>query len=308
VAATPWPLVAIASLIAAPAAVRANPAHDPGAIRIAALVPADDARQAIAIGVTGEVYEPDGQGGWVHRLPCSTAQPVATAGRAGNAIVALGGGAVYRLAANGWSAIRLVRRGKAILGAGAPSMAAVGRQLFALEPLHNGEPTRLAVAPATIVAIAAGARAIVVATDAGVYQLAGARLVALRAPRGVRLVSDRWGIVERGALELTTARIVAWPRDLAIGVAAGAPGDALVAIGASAGGLELVTVRRGKLARDPLGVSGTAVGVVVDRAGRAAVALSDGRIAVRDAAGWTITQIRAEPLPEHPGAAPATSR
>jgi hypothetical protein len=299
-------LVAIASLALAPVAARANPA-DPGAIQLAALVPADDARQVVAIGATGEVYEPDGKGAWVHRLPCSTAYPVAAAGRAGDAIVALGGGVVYRLAANGWSAIRLVRRGKAILGAGMRSFAAVGRQLFALDPLHNGEPTRLAVAPANIVAIAAGARAVVVATEAGVYRLVGARLVGLRAaPRGVRIVSDRWGLVERGALDLATARLVMWPHDLAIGVAGGAPGDALVAIGASTGGLELVTVRGGKLTRDPLGITGTAVGVAVDRAGRAVVALSDGRIAVRDPA-WTITQVRVEAPTEHPGAAPATS-
>jgi hypothetical protein len=98
---------------------------------------------------------------------------------------------------------------------------------------------------------------------------------------------------------------VAWPGDLAIGVAATAPDDALVAIGASRAGLELVTLRSGKLARDPLGVAGTAVGVVVDRAGRAVVALSDGRIALRDK-GWTTTQLQDEPAPDRPGAAPAT--
>lgn len=300
-------LAAASLLTAVPAPSRANPAND-AAPRLAALVPADDARRAVALGVTGEVYEPDGQGGWVHRLPCSTAHPVLAAGRAGDTIVALGEGAVYRLAANGWSAIRLVRRGKAILGAGARSMAAVGRQLFALDPLVNGEPTRLAVAPAAIVGIGAGERGIVVATDAGVYRVQGGRLVALRAvPRGVRIVSERWGLIEGAAVDLTTARRIAWPRDLAIGVAAGAPGDALVAIGATAAGLELVSVRGGKLARDPLGITGTAVGVVVDRAGRAVVALSDGRIALRDPGGWTIAQVRVEAPAEHPGAAPAIS-
>lgn len=287
---------------------RPSPRDDAGAIRVAALVPSDDARKAIVIGVTGEVYEPDGKGAWLHRLPCSTAHAVIAAGRAGGAVVALGDGVVYRLAANGWSAIRLVQRGKAIMSAGMRSLAAVGRQLFALDALARGEPTKLAVAPANIVGIGAGPRGIVVATKAGVFKLERSRLVALRAvPSRLRIVSDRWALVDRGALDLASAKVTAWPRDLAIGVAAGAPDDALVAIGASGAGLELVTLRGSKLARDPIGVAGTAVGVALDRAGRAVVALSDGRIALRDRTGWTTTQVRSEPTAEHPGAAPATS-
>jgi hypothetical protein len=59
--------------------------------------------------------------------------------------------------------------------------------------------------------------------------------------------------------------------------------------------------------RDPLGITGSAVGVVVDRAGRAAVALIDGRIALRDKAGWTIIQVTEETPPERPGPPPAPS-
>ena len=287
--------------------------------RIAAVAPADDARKAVMIGTSGEVYEPDGKGAWLHKLPSSTANALVAAGRAGETagtdggadggtIVALGDGVVYRLAANGWSAIRLTQHGKAILGAGARTLAAVGRQLFALDQLTGGEPTRLALAPGNIVAIGAGAKAIVVATEAGVWKLAGGKLVALRSvPAHLRIVSDRWAIADRGAVDLTTTKLTGWPSDLTIGVAAATSGDALVAIGASRAGLELVTLRRGKLLRDPLGITGTAVGVVVDRAGRAVVALSDGRIALRDKAGWTTTQVTDEPPAEHPGPAPATS-
>jgi len=287
--------------------------------RIAAVAPADDARKAVMIGTSGEVYEPDGKGAWLHKLPSSTANALVAAGRAGGTagtdggadggtIVALGDGVVYRLAANGWSAIRLTQHGKAILGAGARTLAAVGRQLFALDQLTGGEPTRLALAPGNIVAIGAGAKAIVVATEAGVWKLAGGKLVALPSvPAHLRIVSDRWAIADRGAVDLTTTKLTGWPSDLTIGVAAATSGDALVAIGASRAGLELVTLRRGKLLRDPLGITGTAVGVVVDRAGRAVVALSDGRIALRDKAGWTTTQVTAEPPTKHPGPAPATS-
>ena len=293
----------------------ANPAGDPvtgtAASRVAAVAPADDARKAVVIGTSGEVYEPDGKGAWVHKLQSSTADTLVAAGRAGGSggsIVALGEGVVYRLAANGWSAIRLVQHGKAILGGGVRSLAAVGRQLFALDQLTKGEPTRLALAPANILAIGASAKAIVIATEAGVWRLEGARLVALTTvPRRLRIVSDRWAIVDHGAVDLTTAKLTGWPSGLTIGVAAAAPDEAFAAIGTSHAGLELVTLRGGKLERDPLGITGTAVGVVVDRAGRVLVALSDGRLALRDKAGWTTTQVTDEPPAEHPGAAPATS-
>jgi hypothetical protein len=308
----PRALSLTAAALAALVVGRATAAPAPPALRIAAVAPADDARKAVVIGTSGEVYEPDGKGAWVHRLQSSTADALVAAGRAGGAaggpVVALGEGVVYRLAANGWSAIRLVQHGKAILGAGARSLAAVGRQLFALDQLTRGEPTRLALAPANILAVGASGKAIVLATEAGVWKLDGAKLVALKTvPRRARIVSDRWALAERGAVDLTTEKLTAWPSGLTIGVAVAAPDDALVAISAGRAGLELVTLRGGKLARDPLGITGTAVGIVVDRAGRAMVALSDGRIALRDKAGWTTTQVTDEPPAAHPGPAPATS-
>jgi hypothetical protein len=299
---------AIAACLVVAAGARAESGPPAVAIQLAALAPADDARRAVPIGRDGEVYEPDGKGAWVHRLPSSTAEPVVAAGRAGTAVVALGHGVIYRLSDNGWSAIRLVQHGTAILGEGRRALAAVGRQLFALDQPTRGEPTRLVQAPANIVSIGAGTTAIVVATEAGVFRVTGNKLAAVKPALGhPRLVSDRWAIVERGAVDLITGKLTAWPAGLAIGAAASAPGDALVAVGAGRAGLELVTVAAGKLAREPLGVTGTAVGVVADRAGRAVVALSDGRIAVRDKAGWTITQVADAPAPEHSGPAPATS-
>jgi hypothetical protein len=306
--------LAVAAAIAAAAggSARADSAEPAAraAIQLAALAPApaDDARRAVAIGRVGEIYEPDGKGGWVHRLASSTASPVVAAARAGDAIFALGDGVVYRLAGNGWSAIRLVQHGKATLGGGTRSLAAVGRQLFALDQLTRGEPTRLVQAPANIVAIGASTRVIVIATETGVFRVTGDKLVPIKpAPAHPRLISDRWAIVDHGAFDLTTGKLTAWPAGLAIGVAAAAPGDALVAVGAGRTGLELVTLGAGKLARDPLGITGTAVGVAVDRAGRAVVALSDGRLAVRDRKGWTTTTVVDDPPAEHPGPAPATS-
>lgn len=292
---------------------------------LVALVPGsggatDDARKAIAIGPGGDVYEPDGKGAWVHRAPVATADPLTAAGRAGDAVVALGDGVVYRLADNGWSAMRLVQHGKAVLGTGPRALAAVGRQVFALDAMTAGEPTKLVTAPGNVVALAAGKAAIVV-TDAAAFRVelappapAGkparpAKLVAVTGvPRGVRWVSDRWVIVDRGALEMPAARLTRWPGGLAIGVAAVAADDALVAVATTHAGLELVTVRAGAATHEPItGVAAgaAAVGVVVDRAGRAAVALADGRIAVRDKAAWTIAQVTDEAPAAHPGAGPA---
>jgi hypothetical protein len=331
--------LAIAAGAARPAPAEPASGRAGAAARIAAIAPADDARRAVVIGPGGEVYEPDGKGGWVHRLASSTADRLVSAGHTGGrggSVVALGDGVVYRLARNGWSAIRLAQKGKAILGSGPRALAAVGRQLFALDALTRGEPTKLAMAAGNILAIGAGPRGAVVATDAGAWRLAGKELVALDgAPPRMRLVSERWAIVDRGAIDLggltaqapakagakgakararakapkapKPASVVAWPAGLTIGAAAVAPDGALVAVGSTRDGLELVTLRGGKLARDPLGIAGSAVGVVVDRAGRAAVALSDGRIAVRDKARWTTTEVTAEAPAEHPGAPPAAS-
>jgi len=296
----------IASLASAGPARRL--AGSAAAVKIAAMAPADDARRAVVIGPSGEVYEPDGKGAWIHRLPSWTADPVVAAGRAGASVVAFSDGVVYRLADNGWSALRIAQRGKAIMSPGRRALAAVGRQLFTLDPLTRGEPGKLALASSNITAIGAGPKAVVIATETGVFKLDGGKLAALpAAPKRPRLVSDRWAIVDRGAVDLTTNRITGWPGGLTIGIAATTADGSLVAIGAGAAGLELVTLRGGKLARDPLGLSGTAVGIVVDRGGRAVVALSDGRIALRDPHGWTTTEVSDETPAEHPGAPPAAS-
>ena len=89
---------------------------DPGPA-LAALAPAEDARKAVALGPSGEVYAPDPSGAWIRSQAISTADPLALAGRAGGSIVAIGDGVVYRLADNGWTAIRLVQKGKADEGA-----------------------------------------------------------------------------------------------------------------------------------------------------------------------------------------------
>jgi hypothetical protein len=284
----------------------------PAAPQLVALVPADDARAAIALGPRGEVYEPDGKGAWVRKQQITTADKLAIAGRAGSSVVANGEGVVYRLAANGWSALRLAQKGLAVMSGGSRAIAAVGRQLYALDRTAAGEPAKLALAAAPVLAIGTG-KGIVIATERGLLRVDGAKLTPIAgAPRKVaKLVSDLWALVDRGALELRSNKTTAWPVGLTILLAASGPDDSLVAVAKASGGLELVTVRTGKLVREPIALTppGEPVGIVVDRGGRAVVALRDGRIASRARAGtWVVTTVSdALPAPR-PGAPPANSQ
>jgi hypothetical protein len=305
---------AIAIACAVAAAAHAAPASAESAPRLAALAPApaptDDARRAVAIGPSGEVYEPDGKGAWVRRQRITTAGTISLAARAGGAVVALGEGVVYRLAPNGWSAIRLAQKDKAKLAAGWRAVAAVGRQLRAVDRLAGGEPAKLGAAAGEILLVGAG-KSVVFATARGLFRLDGARLAPIAAPRRARmLVGDRWAIVDRGAVDLRSGKTTAWPAGASIETAAVGPDDRLIAVARAAGKLELLTVGGGKLGRAPIDVpgAGAPVGVTVDRAGRAVVAFRDGRIAVREGAAWTAVTVGEQLPPPRPGAPPAASR
>lgn len=298
-------LAGLAAVVATTPAVA-----QPRSPALVAMAPADDARKAVALGPDGEVYAPDGKGAWIRSQAISTADPVALAGRAGASVVALGDGVVYRLAENGWSAIRLVQKGKAVMSVGAWATAAVGRQLFALDKSAGGEPAKLALAPDPVLAIGSGAKSVVIVTARGLLRLDGKAWKRIDRPRRVdRLISDRWALADRGVIDLRGGGSTAWPAGLSVEVAAPAPEDGLVAVGVTRAGLELVTVAKAKLVRDPIaGTAGaTPVGVVLDKSGRATVALADGRILTRDRGTWSSTQIRDALPAERPGAAPATS-
>jgi hypothetical protein len=316
---------------------------------LAALAPADDARKAIAIGPAGQVYAPDGKGAWVRTTPITTADRIQHVARAGAAILAYGEGVVYRLAPNGWSALRLHQKGKAVMSAGTRAVAAVGRQLFALDRSMRGDPAKLAVAPAPALAIGAGPLAIVIATERGLFRAQRGAFTAIpRAPRRVeRLLSDRWALLDRAALDLRTGKTLPWPAGLTVDVATPV-GENLAAAAVSRAGVELVVLagstaaprgpkRRparasGKLRAkagprsaaaspaSPLGpgivlrelIAGTSgavpVGIVVDGARRATIALADGRLAVRDASGaWTLIAVADALPPPRTGPPPATS-
>ena len=296
-------LVAVVVVSSPPSAMARPPT-------LIALAPADDARNSIALGPDGEVYAPDGKGEWIREKAISTADPLAVAGRAGGAVVALGDGVVYRLADNGWSAIRLVQKGKAVMSGGGRAVAAVGRQVFALDKTAGGEPAKLALAPDPVLAIGSGAKGVVIVTARGLLRLDGTAFKRIDRVRQVeQLISDRWALTERGAVDLRGGTITSWPAGLSVDVAAPAPDDGIVAVGVTRAGLELVTIAKAKVIRDPIAgtVGAKPAGVVLDKGGRATVALTDGRLLHRDRGAWTTTTIRVELPAGRPGAAPATS-
>lgn len=289
----------------------AHVAAEPAQLAALAPAPGDDARRAVALGPSGEVYEPDGNGAWVRTQRFTTSNALAVAGRAGAEVVATGGGVVYKLAPNGWSAIRLTQKGEATMSSGPHAVAAVGRQLFLLDRTKAGEPEKLALAGSSVLAIGSG-KGVVFATDGGLFRVAGTKVTAIAgAPRKVTsLAGDLWAVVDGGAVDLRSNKPVSWPPGFTVAVVAPGPDDGLVAVGTHGDALELVTLRAGKLDRDPIAVTptGVPVGLTVDRGGRAVVALADGRLALRDRGTWTTTKVRdALPAPR-PGSPPATSK
>ncbi|HEY4179340.1 MAG TPA: hypothetical protein VGM90_20995 [Kofleriaceae bacterium] len=188
----------------------------------------DDARTAIAIGPTGEVYTPS-KGAWTRTQAITTSDKVSTVGRSGDVVV-LADGAVYKLADNGWSALRLTQKGKAVMSSGARSVGAVGRQLFALDRSVNGEPQKLGEAPSNVLAIGASEKSIVIATDKGLFRSSNAATTGIattgvfkpiaRAPKRVdRLLDDRFALIDRGVVDLDSGAVTAWPAGFRVGTA-----------------------------------------------------------------------------------------
>jgi hypothetical protein len=296
-------LLEVAILALAPLRASADEAH-----RLAALAPADDARRAVAVGPAGQLYEPDGKGAWIRHRPGGVGTDVATAARVGTGYIVGTNYGAFRFANDTWSVIDLGLHAKPITALGARAVAAVGRRVFVLD---RGAPAHVVDVATPITAIGA-ADGIVVATDRGVFRIDGKAIQPIpRAPSGVvALVGDRWALVGHGAVDLGTGAATTWPDGLAIGTAAQAPDGALVAAATAGDAAELVTIRGGKLERDklPMDRATPPVGITADREGRVVIALSDGRVCLRERGAWTVTMVTDELPADHPGSPPATSR
>lgn len=275
---------------------------------LAALAPAADARLAVAIGPAGQLYEPDGKGSWVRTRGGGITEQVVAASTVGGTVIAGAKGAPpFKLKAGAWTAVNLGLKVRAILGGGSRVLAAVGKSVFALD---RARPTKLAEAPAAVLALAASRSGVVIATDAGLMKLHGTTFKPIKkAPKKVRaLISDRWVLVDRGAVDLHTMKTIVWPAGIHV-VEATTLGDVLVAVSMQGKTVELVTIKRGKVTREKVEIDAPRpiVGIVVDRKDRVAIAMRDGRIALRDGGTWTVTEVREELASPKPGPAPAES-
>ncbi len=279
-----------------------------GKATLVALAPASDARRAVPIGPAGEVYEPDGRGTWVRKRAGGTASELVSATTAGGVVIAASkSGPPFKLKAGAWTAMHLGLRARAILGNGSRALAASGKSVFALD---KAQPTKLADAPAPVTMLAASTAAAVIATSKGLLRLEGAVWKPIKkAPKSLRaLVSERWALVDKGAVDLTTMKTIAWPARVRVGDATSV-GDKLYAVGAHGKDLELLTITGGKVLREPIPLPANAsiIGIVADREGRIVVATREGKLALRTDATWTASAVSVELDAPKPGPPPALS-
>ncbi len=311
--------------LAPPAPASAGPS--PAAIAVLAPGPDPrDARGAVVVGPSGEVYEPDGSGAWLRRHAGGVADKVVRATRARGLVIAgVDAGPAYAFRAGtapargdgdaigAWNMVVLGWHAKAIVGRGPRATAAVGKRVFALD---TGTPVRLPDAPDPVVLLAASSRGVVAATDKGLVRLVGTTWKPIpHAPAQVLAVlDDRWVLVDRGLVDLRSRRVIPWPADFQPAAAIAVDSQLVVAAGTHGAAAELVTVSRGKPVREPIGgltPAGAAgiVSVVADRAGRVVVATRDGQLAIRDHTGaWAAGRLRDARPAEHPGPPPAESK
>jgi hypothetical protein len=280
-----------------------------GKLTLVGLAPAAVARRAVPIGPAGEVYEPDGKGAWVRTQAGGTAvELVGAAAASGLVIAASKTGVPFKLKAGAWTVSPLGVKAKAILGAGSRVLAAAGTSVFAFD---KTTPTKLADAPAPVTMIAASATGAIIATSKGILRLEGAAWKPIKkAPKSARmLISDRWILVDKGALDLKTMKTIAWPARVKVGDATSV-GDALYAVGDAGKTLELITIKAGKLERETIPLPGNAsiVGIVADRDARIVVAARDGKLAMRLKGEWTTSEVRVELATPKPGPPPALSQ
>lgn len=265
---------------------------------------ADAGGHVAAIGPQGQVYT-DG----VRTLPSTIAANIDTIERGAIGVIVGAGGAVYRLAPNGWTAVRLAQKGKAIAGSGGGALAALGRDVFDLDR-GTAEPQKIATLPTAVIEVAGSAKSFVVRTDRGLLRMPGAKPIA-NVPGNAQLLGDRWAIVDkRGAIDLRSGKLVGWPSPVAsVAAAIQTVEGTFVGVGRTSGGFELVSIGA-KVTHEPIGSVDKAlvpVGITVDKKGRTAIAFRDGTIATGIRGAWTTVSVRDELPPDKPGSPPATA-
>ena len=260
----------------------------------AATTPADDVRRTILVGPSGQVWDPDGQGGWTRTAGGGVAAEVRGALVVDDLVIAGKATPFYRRDAGVWYGLRLGERGKTVVGTGARPAVAIGKQIFVW---NKGSWTRLGTADRAVVALwAASDRKVFVATDRAVLRLAGTKLVThqplaaltFAGPTPVALTAD--GVVH----DLTTRAALA-PTSDGVPVVAervAAPPDGTPWILGRAGA-DRVLVRRTRAGWEgrpppPLSTDDLVVHLAVDPAGRAVIVTAGGAVLLAAEDGtWT---------------------
>lgn len=289
--------------------------------RIAAIAPnTNDVRKAVPIGPQGQVYEPDGKGAWVRKKAGGTTVELTAATAIGTTVIATGKNAPpFKLTRTGtWSSVFLIPKARAVVGVGSRVLAAAGKQVFALDT-NAAQPAKLGDAPARVSALAASKARAIAVTDKGLVELPAKSTSwkpIKKAPKAIRaLVSERWALVDKGALDLKTMKTIPWPAGVRVDDAT-TVGETLYAVATRGKQRELLVLTPAAAAskvptfdRDKIPLEGeNIVGVVADDNKRVVVATRDGTLALRDKGAWTTVEVREElPDGKSPGPGPALS-
>lgn len=272
-----------------------------------------DVRKATLIGPSGQVYEPDGTGAWIHRVPGGMAADVTAAMRlAGNIVVTGRAAPMYAFDGKLWKAAPIGQRGRVLVAAGPVPCIAIGAQIFVFE--KKGW-VRVATAPAPIVALWAGSKTnLRIATATEVWTLRGGAFQKL-APATVATafvgVNAPLAVTASGLVEIDKAKapVLAALTDL-VG-SAGAPkgGDTWLVTAPAGAPLALTRLHAGKLAPaipTPLAAGAALADVSVDSAGRVLLVTRAGEVHLWDGKAWSVGTLRTE-LPA-PGRGPGPAR
>lgn len=277
-----------------------------------ATTPADDVRRSILVGPSGQVWEPDGQGGWARTAGGGVAADVRGAAVADTLVVAGKATPLYRREGDAWFGLRLGERGKTQIGDGPRAAVAIGKQIFVWT---RGTWTRVATADRPVVALwAESERKVYVATDRAVFRLAGKKLVSHAPLTVVALVGAApLAITAAGEVRELSARTPLAP------TADGAPVTPERATSSADGtpwilghaGADRVLVRRTRGGWErrpapPLGPDDSVVHLAVDSAGRVIVATAAGGVLLAAEDGtWTRGTLTTRLAPGQPGPGPA---
>lgn len=279
---------------------------------LAAAVVVGDPMAAILVGPSGQVWEPDGNGGWIRDTQGGLAADVHGAAMA-DALVVVGKSAPpYRWDGASWQAVRLGERGRTIAGTGPRAAIAIGGQIFVWSA---SQWKRVGKVTGPVAAVwAASDSKVFVAAGGKVWRLASKRFVdagtadvlefAGTAPWAI----TRDGLLYDGSTRKTSAITLGGQPVAPIAIAAD-PGGAPWVLGTLALAPALARKKGAgweSLPAPALVDGDPPVGFGVDAAGRALVATRSGAIWLRAADGtWSAGRRDDHPPAARPGPGPA---